>query len=139
MSHSIEIYSLPLFLKSLINMIFYFPRLSQLISISIQVLLLILSCSFTFLVSCFISSCSILILASIRPNLLIIMSISIWLQWKLGKLSLKLLNRSHFLGTMLWKVVRDFITFFSVIKLWYENNTFFALIKLLFRAYETFY
>ena len=139
MSHSIEIYSLPLFLKSLINMIFYFPRLSQLISISIQVLLLILSCSFTFLVSCFISSCSILILASIRPNLLIIMSISIWLQWKLGKLSLKLLNRSHFLGTTLWKVVGDFITFFSVIKLWYENNTFFALIKLLFRAYETFY
>ena len=31
-----------------------------------------------------------------------------------------------------WKAVRDFITFFSFIKLWYKNNALFAFIKLSF-------
>ena len=31
------------------------------------------------------------------------------------------------LHQLLWNAVRDFITFFSFIKIWYENNTFFVL------------
>ena len=30
----------------------------------------------------------------------------------------------------IWNAVRDFVTFFSFIKLWYKNNIFFAFIKL---------
>ena len=35
-------------------------------------------------------------------------------------------------GFSLWNVVRDFIALFSFIKIWYENNAFFGLIKLSF-------
>ena len=34
--------------------------------------------------------------------------------------------------TDVWNAVRGFITLFSFIKLWYENNTFFAFMKLSF-------
>ena len=42
------------------------------------------------------------------------------------------LQKRFILKIFLWNAVKDFINFFSFIKLWYENNTFFGFITLSF-------
>ena len=48
------------------------------------------------------------------------------------------LKKSNHLGESLWDAVRDFIAFFSFIRLCKEFNTFFVFIKLSCCKYKTF-